>query len=131
MPHHTNAGTPFVRSITDVGRMEVELDNLENETIQELEENASREALGLPVADSSGTGNCRFLPIQTTIEEVGKDVDPKDRPQQLRGNASARFTFTLKVDLDFECEIIVDVLQVGGGKPVLHAVDATTVPPFS
>lgn len=42
--------------------MEVELDNLENETIQELEENASREALGLPVADSSGTGNGRFLP---------------------------------------------------------------------
>ena len=44
---------------------------------------------------------------------------------QIKGKALRRFKFTLKKDVDFNYEIIVDIMYLDK-KPVLHAVDATT-----
>jgi len=44
---------------------------------------------------------------------------------QIKGTAPQRFKFSLKDDIDFNYEIIVDILSLAG-KPVLHVVDAST-----
>ena len=44
---------------------------------------------------------------------------------QIKGEAPQRFKFTLKKDVDYKYKIIVDVMYLDG-KPVFHAVDATT-----
>src|SRR6266516_5383117 len=44
---------------------------------------------------------------------------------QMHGQAPRRFKFTLKDDHEFNYEILVDVMYLGG-KPVLHIVDSST-----
>ncbi len=41
---------------------------------------------------------------------------------QIKGEASQRFKFTLKKDVDFNYKIIVDIMYLDG-KPVLHTID--------
>jgi len=43
----------------------------------------------------------------------------------MHGQAPRRFKFTLKDDHEFNYEILVDVMYLGG-KPVLHIVDSST-----
>ena len=45
---------------------------------------------------------------------------------QMKGKSPQHFKFTLKIDVDFNYEIIVDIIYLDG-KPLLHAVDAATV----
>ncbi len=45
---------------------------------------------------------------------------------QIKGEASWQFKFTLKKDIDFNYEIIMDIMYLEG-KPILHEVDAATV----
>ena len=44
---------------------------------------------------------------------------------QKHGRSPGRFTFTLKDDLDFNYNVIIDIMYIGG-KPVLHLVDEAT-----
>ena len=44
---------------------------------------------------------------------------------QIKGKSSRRFKFTLKKDVDFNYEIIVDVMYLDG-KLVFHVVDVAT-----
>lgn len=45
---------------------------------------------------------------------------------QIKDKAPQRFKFTLKKDVDFNYKTIVDIIYLDR-KPILHAVDATTV----
>jgi hypothetical protein len=44
---------------------------------------------------------------------------------QMHGNAPGRFKFTLRDDLEFNYQVIVDVMFIDG-KPTLHVIDAAT-----
>uniref|UniRef100_A0A8H7KFH4 Integrase catalytic domain-containing protein n=1 Tax=Bionectria ochroleuca TaxID=29856 RepID=A0A8H7KFH4_BIOOC len=44
---------------------------------------------------------------------------------QIKGKAPQRFKFVLKDDVDFNYEIVVDIMYLDG-KPVLHVIDAST-----
>ena len=44
---------------------------------------------------------------------------------QKHGRSPGRFAFTLKDDLDFNYNVIIDIMFIGG-KPVLHLVDEAT-----
>lgn len=43
----------------------------------------------------------------------------------IKGKALQYFKFTLKKNIDFNYEIIIDIMYLNG-KPVLHAVDTAT-----
>jgi hypothetical protein len=44
---------------------------------------------------------------------------------QMHGNAPGRFKFTLRDDLEFNYQVLVDVMFIDG-KPILHVIDAAT-----
>ena len=44
---------------------------------------------------------------------------------QINAKAPDRFKFTLNDEIEFKCEIVIDIMYIGG-KPVLHVVDTAT-----
>ena len=72
--------------------------------------------------------------LHKLLTRAGHDIEHKNIEMihkfchycQIKGKAPRRFKFTLKKDVDFNYEIIVDVMYLDG-KPVFHAVDAATV----
>ena len=78
-------------------------------------------------------GHSSVRRLQQVLERSGHDVELLALEHltkycehcQKHGKSLGRFSFTLKDDIDFNFNIIVDILYIDG-KPVLHIVDEST-----
>ena len=152
--HVLPTNTPFLLCLRDMDKLQVRYDNLENVLIQHGKRFPVVRKWGHPwlllnqpeqtIAWSHLTetelrqlhrrfGHPSVRRLSDLLLRAGHDVEVKMIEHltkychqcQMNNKAPGRFKFTLKDDLDFNFEIIVDVMYLDG-KPVLHIVDTAT-----
>ena len=152
--HVVEAPTPFLLCVNDMDRLQVYLNNVTNEIIGPTtsvpvirkwghpwffvsKENKMAAGMFLTEAElrrvHTRFGHPSVAKLHTLLTKAGHEVEREAIQMinkfchycQIKGDAPKRFKFTLKDDVDFNYELIIDIFYLDG-KPVLHAVDAAT-----
>ena len=153
--HVVDTPTPFLLCLKDMDTLGIYLNNITNQLICQdgksipifrkwghpwfFVNKNNKIAAGIHLTEAelcrvhTRFGHPSVNKLHKLLTRAGHDIEHKTIEMinkfchycQIKGESPRRFKFTLKKDVDFNYEIIVDVMYLDG-KPVLHAVDAAT-----